>query len=330
MEQGGACAPPCSKCVLAVEVKTMRLREKPTRLPQRQRTSLDYRESIWGYTFIAPMLLGFLIITVAPVIATFVYSLTNKNMMSRTTRFIGMDNYVKLLKDKTFRSTMIQTLEFTVLLIPSNMVLTLALAVLLKEKFRGCGFFRTAVFTPVVTSVVVWGVLWRYIFQTDNGLVNAVLRMFGITGPQWLMNTDLAIPVSVFITLVKGLGMNMVMFIGAMLDVPQDYYEAASLDGASKWKQFTSITLPNIAPTIFLVLIMTTIGSLKVFGQIKALSNGGPGTSSYVMVFYIYEMAFRNYKFGYASAASVILFLMIVTLTIIQWVGRKKWVFHED
>ena len=308
----------------------MKLTEKPVRLTQRRRTSLDYRESIWGYTFIAPMLLGFLIITVAPVIATFVYSLTNKNMMSRTTRFIGLENYVKLFKDKTFRSTMIQTLEFTVLLIPSNLVLTLALAVLLKEKFRGCGFFRTAVFTPVVTSVVVWGVLWRYIFQTDNGLVNALLRMFGITGPQWLMNTDLAIPVSVFITLVKGLGMNMVMFIGAMLDVPDDYYEAAELDGATKWKQFTSITLPNIAPTIFLVLIMTTIGSLKVFGQIKALSNGGPGTSSYVMVFYIYEMAFRNYKFGYASAASVVLFLMIVTLTIIQWVGRKKWVFHED
>lgn len=276
------------------------------------------------------MLLGFLIITVAPVIATFVYSLTNKNMMSRTTSFIGLENYAKLFKDKTFRSTMLQTLEFTVLLIPSNLVLTLALAVLLKDKFRGCGFFRTAVFTPVVTSVVVWGVLWRYIFQTDNGLINAVLKMFGITGPQWLMSTDLAIPVSVFITLVKGLGMNMVMFIGAMLDVPQDYYEAASLDGASKWKQFFSITLPNIAPTIFLVLIMTTIGSLKVFGQIKALSNGGPGTSSYVMVFYIYEMAFRNFKFGYASAASVVLFLMIVVLTIIQWKGRKKWVFHED
>lgn len=298
--------------------------------PSKRRGSLEYREGVWGYAFIAPMLIGFLIITVAPVIATFVYSLTNKNMMNRTTDFVGLANYGKLFRDKTFRSTMLQTLEFTVLLIPSNLVLTLALAVLLKDKFRGCGFFRTAVFTPVVTSVVVWGVLWRYLFQADNGLINAVLKMMGISGPQWLMNTNLAIPISVFITLVKGLGMNMVMFIGAMLDVPQDYYEAASLDGASKWRQFFSITLPNIAPTIFLVLIMTTIGSLKVFGQIKALSNGGPGTASYVMVFYIYEMAFKNYKFGYASAASVVLFLMIVTLTILQWIGRKKWVYHED
>lgn len=250
--------------------------------------------------------------------------------MSRTTDFIGLGNYIKLFGDKIFQSTMFQTLEFTVLLLPSNLILTLALAALLKDKFKGCGFFRTAVFTPVVTSVVVWGVLWKYIFQTDNGLVNAFLKMMGIQGPQWLMNVDLAIPVAVFVTLVKGLGMNMVIFIGAMLDVPQDYYEASSLDGATKMKQFLHITLPNIAPSIFLVLILTTIGSLKVFGQIKALTEGGPGTSSYVMVYYIYQQAFENYRFGYASAASVILFLMIVALTLFQWNTRKRWIHYEN
>lgn len=302
------------------EVKTKR----------RKTRSLEYSDSVWGYAFIMPMLIGFLIITVLPVIMSFVYSMTDKNMMSRTTNFIAMDNFVKLFSDKTFRSTMWQTLEFTVLLIPSNMILTLGLASLLKDKFKGCGFFRTAVFTPVVTSVVVWGVLWKYIFQTDNGLINSVLKMMGITGPQWLMNLKMAIPISVFVTLVKGLGMNMVIFIGAMLDVPEDYYEAAELDGANKFQQFFKITLPNIAPSIFLVLILTTIGSLKVFGQVKALTNGGPGTSSYVMVFYIYQMAFQSYKFGYASAASVILFLIIVALTILQWKMRKRWVFHED
>ena len=292
--------------------------------------SLDYRDNMWGYAFIMPMLVGFLIITVAPVIATFVYSVTDKNMMSRTTNFVALQNYVDLFKDRTFRSTLWQTLEFTLLLIPSNLLLTLGLAALLKDKFKGCGFFRTAVFTPVVTSVVVWGVLWRYIFQTDNGLINSVLQIFGVTGPQWLMNVKLAIPISVFVTLVKGLGMNMVIFIGAMLDVPPEYYEAADLDGATKWQQFWKITIPNIAPSIFLVLIMTTIGSLKVFGQVKNLTNGGPGTASYVMVFYIYEMAFRSYKFGYASAISVVLFLMIVGLTILQWNTRKRWIHYED
>lgn len=319
-------------CVISNIVKddTMNREVMKQRKSLLGRVPLEYRDSLWGYLFISPMLLGFLVITVAPVIATFVYSLTNKNMMSRTTDFIGFSNYIKLFSDKTFSATMLQTLQFTLLLLPSNLILTLGLAVLLKNQFKGCGFFRTAVFTPVVTSVVVWGVLWKYIFQTDNGLINALLKIVGVTGPQWLMNTALAIPISVFVTLIKGLGMNMIIFIGAMLDVSEDYYEAASLDGASKWKQFFSITLPNIAPSIFLVLILTTIGSLKVFGQVKALTNGGPGSSSYVMVFYIYQMAFKNYKFGYASAISVVLFLMIVALTILQWNLRKRWVFHES
>ena len=297
---------------------------------RRRHRSLEYRDSIWGYAFIMPMFLGFLAITIAPVIATFVLSLTNKNMMSKTMDFIAFENYIKLFSDKTFRATLCQTLYFTALLLPLNIGLSLALASLLKDKFRGCGFFRTAVFTPVVISAVVWGLLWRYIFQTDNGLINNILKLLGIKGPAWLMNLKLAIPVSVFVTLVKGVGMNMMIFIGALLDVPPDYLEAASLDGASKRRQFFSITLPCISPSIFLVLIMTTINSLKVFGQIKALTNGGPGTASYVMVYYIYQMGFTNYKFGYASAASVILFLMIVALTVLQWTLRKRWVYHED
>ena len=297
---------------------------------RRRRLPLEYRDSIWGYTFIMPMFIGFLIVTIAPVIATFVLSLTNKNMMSKTTDFIGIQNYITLFKDKTFRATLKQTLYFTAILLPSNICISLALASLLKDKFRGCGFFRTAVFTPVVISAVVWGLLWRYIFQTDNGLVNNVLKLLGIQGPAWLMNLKLAIPVSAFVTLVKGIGMNMVIFIGALLDVPKDYLEAASLDGAGKRRQFFSITIPCISPSIFLVLIMTTINSLKVFGQIKALTNGGPGTASYVMVYYIYQMGFTNYKFGYASAASVVLFLMIVALTLLQWSLRKRWVYHED
>lgn len=301
-----------------------------TKGSRRRHRSLEYRDSIWGYTFIMPMFLGFLAITIAPVIATFVLSLTNKNMMSKTTDFIAFENYIKLFSDKTFRATLRQTLYFTALLLPLNIGLSLALASLLKDKFRGCGFFRTAVFTPVVISAVVWGLLWRYIFQTDNGLINNILKLLGIKGPAWLMNLKLAIPVSVFVTLVKGVGMNMMIFIGALLDVPPDYLEAASLDGASKRRQFFSITLPCISPSIFLVLIMTTINSLKVFGQIKALTNGGPGTASYVMVYYIYQMGFTNYKFGYASAASVILFLMIVALTVLQWTLRKRWVYHED
>lgn len=296
----------------------------------KRRVSLEYRDSIWGYSFIMPMFIGFVVITVAPIIATFYFSLTDKNLMARKMDFVGLENYAELFKDKTFHATIKQTVQFALLLMPSNLLLSMGLAMLLKEKFRGCGFFRTAVFTPVVISIVVWGVLWKYIFKTDNGLINDILKMIGIKGPQWLNNLKLSIPIVAFVTLVKGVGMNMILFIGALLDVPKDYTEAASLDGANKWKQFLHITLPTIAPTIFLVMILTTINSLKVFGQINVMTGGGPGTSSYVMVYYIYQTAFKYYRFGYASAISVVLFLMIVALTLLQWSLRKKWVYHED
>lgn len=296
----------------------------------RKRRSLEYRDSLWGYSFITPMFVGFVIITVLPIIATFYFSLTDKNLMARNTNFVGLENYAELLDDKIFHATIMQTIEFALILMPTNILLSMGLALLLKDKFRGCGFFRTAVFTPVVISVVVWGVLWKYIFKTDNGLINDILKMMGIQGPQWLNNLKLSIPITAFVTLIKGVGMNMVLFIGAFLDVPKDYTEAAALDGANKWKQFVHITLPTIAPTIFLVMILTTINALKVFGQINVMTGGGPGTSSYVFVYYIYQLAFKYYRFGYASAVSVVLFLVIVALTLTQWSLRKKWVYHEE
>lgn len=308
----------------------MTTKQAPKQRWRKHRNSLEYHDSIWGYCFIMPIFLGFLIITIAPIITTFIFSLTDKNMLRPDMNFVGFKNYSDLLGDITFQATIRQTLQFTLLLLPANVIISLLLAALLKDKFKGCGFFRTAVFTPVVISVTVWGVLWRYIFQTDNGLVNSLLKMVGVQGPQWLFNTSLAIPVSVFVTLVKGIGMNMVIFIAALQDVPSEFLEAAALDGASKPRRFFSVTLPCISPSIFLVLILTTINSLRVFAQIKALTNGGPGTSSYVMVYYIYQMAFGNYKFGLASAASVILFLIIVLLTVLQWNMRKRWVYHED
>lgn len=295
-----------------------------------RRRSPLWRDRWFGYAFVAPMFVGYCIFVLLPVLATMVISLNEWSLISAP-RFTGLHNYIKLFTaDPVFYKTAVNTFYFTALLLPSNLVLTLWLASLLKGRFFGVGFFRTAVFTPVVTSVVVWGILWKYIFQTDNGIINVILRVFGITGPQWLYNVNLAIPIVVVVTLIKGLGMNTVIFIAAMQDVPRMYYEAAELDGASSFRQFTQITVPLIAPSIFLVAIMTIIGSLKIFGQIYAMTEGGPGTSSYVFVYYIYQQAFRFYEFGYASAISVILFALILVLTVAQWNLRKKWVHHEE
>jgi len=296
----------------------------------KSKSKLFGKDQLWGYSFISPMLIGFIVISLLPIIATIIISLTNWAMLNNQVNFIGFENYKKLFADPLFYKVAKNTILFTVLLIPSNLVLTLGLASLLKDNFKGVGFFRTAVFTPVVTTVVVWGILWKYIFQTDNGLVNTLLSMLNIKGPQWLYNAQLAIPVAVLVTLIKGLGLNTVIFIGAMKDVPAMYYEASEIDGASKLRQFFSITLPSIAPSIFLVTIITMIGSLKVFAQIDTLTEGGPGTSSFVFVYYIYQQAFKYYNFGYASAISAVLFGLIMILTIIQWKLRKRWVYHEN
>jgi multiple sugar transport system permease protein len=287
-------------------------------------------ESSYGYAFIAPMVLGYALFVLLPIITTFVLSLTDWSLI-RQPNFIGLENFVTMFTgDPVFWITTKNTFYFTALLLPANLVLTLWLASMLTANIRGVGFFRTAIFTPVVTSVVVWGILWKYIFQTDNGIINILLQFIGIDGPQWLYNTSLAIPVVALVTLIKGLGMNMVIFIAAMQDVPDMYYEAAELDGASKWQQFMNITLPQIAPAIFLVTTMTIIGSLKIFGQIYIMTEGGPGTSSYVYVYYIYQQAFRFYEFGYASAISTILFFIVLILTIVQWKLRTKWIYHEN
>ncbi|NLI22925.1 MAG: sugar ABC transporter permease [Clostridiales bacterium] len=300
---------------------------KPTSAARTART-LALSDSRWAYAFISPMLVGYTLFVLLPIAATLVISLTDWSLISKPS-WVGLDNYRALFQDGEFYVVVRNTLYFTALLLPSNLAVCLGLAWLLKDRFRGVGLFRTAVFTPVVTSVVVWGIVWKYIFQTDNGIINVALRMIGVQGPHWLFTSALAIPIVAFVTLVKGLGMNMVILIGAMQDVPAFYYEAARLDGASGWRQFRSITLPLIAPSIFLVTIMTVIGSLKVFGQIYSLTGGGPGNSSYVFVYYIYQQAFRFYEFGYASAISAILFLIILILTLAQWNVRKKWVYHE-
>lgn len=291
---------------------------------------LNRTDKWYGYLFISPMFFGYLLFILAPIIGAFGMSFTNYSIIKKL-EFVGLDNYRKtLFHDPVFTETAWNTVYFTLILVPVNIAVTLALAILLKEAVWGIGFFRTVIFTPVVTSFVVWAIVWKYIFQTNNGMLNNVLQLFGIEGVAWLYNMQLAIPVVVLVTLLKGMGMNMVIFIAALADVPKMYDEAAKIDGANRWQTFRNITLPLISPTIFLVIIITMIGSFKVFAQIYVMTGGGPGTSTYVFVYYIYEQAFKFYEFGYASAIAFILFTIILVLTILQWYGRKRWVHYEE
>lgn len=297
---------------------------------ERPKHTLERREYIYGYGFITPMLIGFIIFVLIPIIAT-VYLSFCKYSLLRGRSWCGFANYVKIFtKDKTFISAVKNTLEFTVLLIPTNLVLCLGIAMLLYKNIKGVGFFRTMIFTPYVTNIVSWALIWKFMLQNDGGFINMVLNLFGLHGTNWLYTSNLVIPIVVLVTLLKGFGMNTIIFIGALQEVPEMYYEAAALDGATKWQQFRKITLPMISPTIFLIIIITMIGSLKVFSQVKVLTNGGPGTASYVMVYYIYQKAFKMNEFGYGAALSVILFVAIMALTLVQWHLRRRWVHYED
>jgi multiple sugar transport system permease protein len=297
---------------------------------KKSKSKLMRKEKWYGYLFISPMVIGFTLFLLAPIIAAFAMSLTEWSLIGDR-HFVGWGNYVKAFTaDDTFRDTVWNTFYFTAVFVPLNIVVTLGLALLLKEKMWGVGFFRTVIFTPVVTSFVVWSILWKYIFQTENGLINSILKLVGITGPAWLYTASLAMPVVIVVALIKSMGINMVIFLAALNDVPKMYYEAAQIDGASRWKTFTNVTFPLISSSMFLVTIVTMIGSFKVFANIYVLTRGGPGTSTYVFVYYIYQLAFETFQFGYATAIAYILFVIIVVLTILQWNLRRRWVHHEQ
>lgn len=277
------------------------------------------------------MVLGYTLFLLGPIIMALWLSFTNWSIIEDF-QFIGLENYKEMFaNDPIFWQTVGNTLYFSVGLIPLNLVLALSLALLLNRNIPGIGIFRTIIFTPVVTSIIIWSIVWKYIFSTDSGFVNQLLKiLFNIDGPAWLYHFKLAMPVVIVVTVLKGVGMNMVIFLAALQDVPRMYYEAARIDGASRWQQFRNVTLPLITPSVFLAFILTLIGSLKVFSQIYVLTGGGPGRSTYVLVYYIYQKAFKEFEFGYGSAVAFFLFVIILILTLIQWHLRKKWVHYEQ
>lgn len=244
-------------------------------------------------------------------------------------RFVGLDNYKDIAVDPLFWKVFGNTAYFTLGLVPFNIVLALMLALLLSRSLKGIGIFRTAIFVPVMTSLIVWSIVWKYMFATDSGLINQLLMLFNIKGAAWLYDERLAMPAVIVTSVLKNVGLNMVLFIAAIQQVSRSLYEAAELDGAGKTKTFFNVTLPMITPTVFLTVVMTVIGSLKVFGQIYVMTQGGLSNSTKVLVYYIWEKAFKLFQMGYASALAFVLFFVVLILTLLQWQLRKRWVFNE-
>jgi multiple sugar transport system permease protein len=188
--------------------------------------------------------------------------------------------------------------------------------------------FRTLFFSPVVVSLVAWTIVWQFLLQRDGG-INGFLAMAGIEGPNWLREPATAMVSVIVVQVFKNVGLNMILFLAALQGVPRELYEAARVDGAPRWRQFRRITLPMIAPTVLLTSIITIVGSLQVFAQIAVLTQGGPGVSTTVLVYYLYQQAFQFYRFGYGATLSILLFAIVAILTFAQWRMRRRFVHHE-
>jgi multiple sugar transport system permease protein len=286
------------------------------------------RDNLVGYLFVAPQLIGSAVFVLLPLILIGWYSMHEWNVLAETVHFTGGQNYDRLVHDPNLPSVLTATALFSIGVAGLNLALALLLALLLNQRLRGTTFFRTLFFSPVVVSMVAWAIVWQFLLQSDGG-INGVLHLAGVSGPNWLRGDFTAMLALVVVQVIKNVGLNMVLFLAALQGVPHQLYEAAEIDGAGRWTQLRRITVPMISPTILLASIITIVGSLQAFAQIAVLTQGGPGTSTTVLVYYLYQQAFQFHHFGYGATLSVLLFLIVALLTVVQWRMRRKWVFNE-
>ncbi|MCR4268498.1 carbohydrate ABC transporter permease [Nitratireductor sp. ZSWI3] len=287
--------------------------------------TLQRREAIEAWLFVSPTLIGFLIFFLGPLIAVVFYSVSEWNLLSGEQVFVGMANYHDALRENPdFWHVIRNSVIFAIGLVPLNMALALTLALALSRPFRGVVFFRTVFFAPVVTSAVAWAIVWKFLLQGEGGTVNALLGYVGIDGPNWLREPDWAMAAVIVTRVIKMVGLNMILYIAALQAIPRDYEEAARLEGASGWQIFRMVTWPLLAPATLIIMVITTIGSFKVFDHIYLMTGGGPENGTLVLAYYIYEQAFEFFNVGYASALAMIMFVIVLALTIVQLILRQK------
>lgn len=287
--------------------------------------SLNTRNTLVGLSFILPNFIGFFIFIMIPVGFSFVLSFAKWDGFNAM-EFAGLKNFMAIFKDRVFKAALSQTFVYAVFTVLFSFVFALGLAIILNKNVKFVNFFRSAVFFPYVASVVAVAAVWNAMFMPIGGPVNSVLEFLGVqNAPGWFTSTDWALAGVIIVSVWKNIGYFMIIYLAALQDIPQSLYEAATVDGANGWQKFRYITFPMLTPSHFFVIMMLTINSFKVFDLIFALTNGGPGTSTKVIANYIYDQSFVSWNYGKASAASMILFLIVGLITVIQFRFEKKF-----
>ena len=274
--------------------------------------------------FLLPAILGTLIFIIIPVFYSFYLSFTSWDLLS-SVEFVGLKNYIELFNSKDFYFILGNTIYYALITTIFGVLIPLILACVLNAKIRGVDFFKTIYFLPFITPMVVVAIVWAWIFDVDYGLLNHLFK----THIAWLLDTKWAMNAVVLVSVWKLIGYNMVIFLAGLSAISSSLYEAAKIDGASSVKTFFSITIPQLSPTIFFVMIITTISSFQVFDLIYLMTQGGPLDSTNVLVYKLYQSAFEHFNIGEASAIAYVLFVIIFVLTIAQWKLKEKWV-NED
>jgi multiple sugar transport system permease protein len=288
-------------------------------------------EAVQGYLFITPWLLGFLVFTFGPMLASFYYSFTRYNVQT-TPIFTGLYNYdYAFTQDPLFWVSVQRTLVWSVMTVVPSLFGALFAAILLNQHLRGMAFYRTCFFLPHLTPVVAAAILWTWILQPDIGILNTFLAKVGIRGPNWLSDIHWSMPALALIALWTGIGGNkMLIFLAGLQAIPESLYEAAEIDGATGYQKFFNITLPLISPAMFFNMILGIIASFQVFGMAFVTTKGGPAYATYFYALHLYQQAFVSFDMGYGSALAWIFFAAVLALTLFQLWLQKRWVYYES
>lgn len=287
------------------------------------------REAIEGYVSISPWLIGFVVFTVGPLLASVYYSFTQWTI-TRPPEWIGAENYVRMFtRDPLFWQALKVTVLYVMLSLPLKLVAGLGLSLLLNMKLHGMNVYRTVFYIPAVISGVAISLMWMWLLQPDTGVINTLLSMVGIQGPGWFWDPNWALP-SVALMGIWSVGGSAIIYLAGLQNIPPHLYEAGMLDGANSWKRFWRITLPLLTPTIFFLLVIELIDAFKIFTQAFVITKGGPLKATYFYLYYFYEEAFQNFNMGYASALAIVLMVVIMAATLLVNYTSKRWVFYES
>ena len=291
------------------------------------RVKREIKENIEGYLFVSPALLGVIIFSLGPMVVSLILSFMRYDIINPP-HFIGFSNFKDLLRDPLFSKTLFNTMYYVGGVVPLRLLVALLASMLLNQKVKGVTFFRTAYYLPSISAGVAVSIVWTYILDPQYGLINSVLEHLGISGPPWLQSPTWAMP-GLILMGTWSIGQPMVIFLAGLQGIPQHLYEAVSIDGGNWWHKFRYVTIPMLTPIIFFNMVMQIINTFQVFTSVYVMTNGGPMNSTMVYVFYLYQQAFQWLNMGYGSALAWVLFLIIFSLTLLQFKMSSLWVYHE-